>query len=247
MHEEVANGAGGALEQVYVAEDSGIAELILILHIRAIAPLEHENSQAVVALMRLLGDVKLGSGVRNLRISDESTVEPDIERAVNALKVEECARRLRVSRVREVANIHATRIILRHKRRVARVGVVDVGVHMRLAAQVLPHGRHSNRAVLRSRGEVGGSEEWRREGCIFAVWVWLGAGNLVLFFLQLPQAGIVTELPLVAGLLSPRDCHRGSLVAQQLETVRMKTVVNKSVSRRACRNVIRAVWLGSAV
>ena len=133
------------LEEIHVAEDTGGSELVLILQIAAIAPLEHEHRKRVAALLDTLCHIKLARGVGHFAVSKILTVQPDIEAGIYAFKVQISLRRTLVLLVNEVAQVCAAGIIIRDIRRIRRERILDIRVLVLIVSVVLPNTRNRNR------------------------------------------------------------------------------------------------------
>ena len=129
-------------DHVHVTEDTVVAELVLILQIGGVAPLEDGDGQHVLADDDLVGHVKLGGGVGNLRHADELAVDPRIEAGIHAVKVQVAA--LALFLPLKGTTVHAAGILARDVGRIEGEGIVDVGILRVIKAVVLPHGRHGH-------------------------------------------------------------------------------------------------------
>ena len=140
----VEQDGGRAAQEVDVAEDAAGAELVLVLQVGAVAPLEHQNGQAVGAGTDEPGHIELRGGVGDLAIADVGAVEPHVEAGVHTLKGQVGAGGRRVRGVLEVADVGAAGVVLGDVGRVEGDGVADVGVLVVVVAQVLPGTGHLN-------------------------------------------------------------------------------------------------------
>ena len=134
----------GARQEVDVPEDPGGAELVLVLQVGAVAPLEHQDGQAVGARLNDLGDVELAGGVGDLAVADVLAVEPHVEAGVHTLQDQVGLRRVRVRRVLDVAQIDPAGIVLGNEGRIEGDGVADVGVLVPVVPLVLPGAGHGH-------------------------------------------------------------------------------------------------------
>ena len=168
----VPNAVGGTLQQIHIPEDAAGAELVLVLHVGTVAPLQHQHRQRILAGADQIGDVKLGIGMGYLAVAHKLAVDPDIVAGVHALKIQKYAGRILIKGVGEAAHVAAAGILPRHIRGVIGDGEAHIGIVMLLIAMILPHSRHGN-----------GVE----------------AGHIVALFkellCQLPDAGPVAEFP----------------------------------------------------
>ena len=78
---------GIAEEEVNLTEDARPAELVLILQVGAVAPLQDENLDAVLTGAEILGDLQLARHVGDLAIPYELPVDEQVEAGVHALEV----------------------------------------------------------------------------------------------------------------------------------------------------------------
>ena len=145
----VADRGGGAVQQVDIAEDAAHAELVLILQVATVAPLEHQHRQRIRAVRQHVGHIELARGVRDLRIPDEHAVEPHVEAGIHTLEIQERPRRGGITAMLERMQVHAARIVLRHIRRIERERIVHIRVLMPVDPMVLPDRRHRNRRIPR--------------------------------------------------------------------------------------------------
>ena len=101
----------GALEEIYIAENAGRAELILVFQVAAVAPLQNEHGQGVSALGDEFGNIEFRGGVGHLAVTNVFAVEPDIEAGVHALKVQIRLGRRFIRRIRKIVQIRAAGIV----------------------------------------------------------------------------------------------------------------------------------------
>ena len=137
-----------ALEEVHIAEDAAHAELVLILQIAAVAPLEHQHRQLVGAVLEVLSDVELAGAVGYLAVTHVPAIQPDVEARVNALEVQEGFGSAGVNLVIELADIGAAGILLGHIGRVEGERVLDVGVLMLIVTVHLPDAGDGDLVVI---------------------------------------------------------------------------------------------------
>ena len=133
----------GPGKEVHVSVDAAHAQLVLVLQIAAVAPLEHQHGQGVVAGGEVAGDVELAGGVGHLAVAHKLAVYPQVEAGVHALKVQEPAVGGGVGHI-DVAHVQAAGVLLGDIGRVAGEGVAHVGVHVAAIAVVLPAGGHGD-------------------------------------------------------------------------------------------------------
>ncbi len=139
-----------AVQQVDVPDDAAGTELVLVLEVGPVAPLEHEHGQPVVPRTNKAGDVELAGGVRDLAVPHVAAVEPYVEAGIHPLEVQVGARRVVPDQIVEIPDVAGARVVLRDVGRVERNGVADVGVLMLVVTEVLP------RTWYLDRGEVPG-------------------------------------------------------------------------------------------
>ena len=89
VDEPVAQTRLGPTQDVDIAEDATHAELVLVLQIAAVAPLEHQNGQLVVARPQVVGHIELAGGVRDLAVADQIPVDPEVEAGIHTLEIEQ--------------------------------------------------------------------------------------------------------------------------------------------------------------
>ena len=232
----VEQDVGRAAQEVDVAEDAAGAELVLVLQVGAVAPLEHQDGQAVDAGAQELGDVELRGGVGDLAVADVGAVEPHVEAGVHSLEGQVGAGGGGIRGVVEVADVGAAGVVLGNVGRIEGDGVADVGVLVVVVTQVLPGAGHLNHGeALR---EVGGV----RLAGLVAVGRADGGVLLPEGLGQLVDAGQVAEGPLAAeqveavGVLPPPGAGGdgagcGHVVGAWRQRVLMEDVEVLEVSR----------------
>lgn len=117
-----------SVQQVDITENAVHAEHILIFHVTAIAPFQHEDRQMVGAVLQKLRYIELACGMGDLTVPDKLTVEPDIEAGGNALEVQKCTRGSGILLVGEVVEVSAARVLFRNIRWISGERIADVGV-----------------------------------------------------------------------------------------------------------------------
>ena len=78
----------GTAQQVNVPENAAGADLVLILQVGAVAPLEHRHRQHVDPGGDQGGNVKLAVAVRHLAVTRQVPVDPHEKEGVHAVKVQ---------------------------------------------------------------------------------------------------------------------------------------------------------------
>ena len=141
-----------AVQQVDITENAVHAEHILIFHVTAIAPFQHEDRQMVGAVLQKLRYIELACGMGDLTVPDKLTVEPDVEAGGNALKIQKCARGSGILLVGEVVEVSAAGILFGNIRRISGERIADVGVLVVVVAVVLPHA--GDRDAVKSGGII---------------------------------------------------------------------------------------------
>ena len=117
-----------SVQQVDITENAVHAEHILIFHVTAIAPFQHEDRQMVGAVLQKLRYIELACGMGDLTVPDKLTVEPDIEAGGNALEVQKCTRGSGILLVGEVVEVSAAGVLFGNIRRISGKWITDVGV-----------------------------------------------------------------------------------------------------------------------
>lgn len=117
-----------SVQQVDITENAVHAEHILIFHVTAIAPFQHEDRQMVGAVLQKLRYIELACGMGDLTVPDKLTVEPDIEAGGNALEVQKCTRGSGILLVGEVVEVSAAGVLFRNIRWISGERIADVGV-----------------------------------------------------------------------------------------------------------------------
>ena len=142
VHKEITDMGRRTLQQVHIPENTAHAQLVLVLQVGAVAPLQHQHRQSVVPFREQLGDVELAGGMGNLAVPGEQAVHPQVEAGVHALKVQVGAQPGRPGRQSEVPAVQSAGVILRHIGRVIGDRVLHVGVVVVIVALGLPTGGH---------------------------------------------------------------------------------------------------------
>lgn len=117
-----------SVQQVDITENAVHAEHILIFHVAAIAPFQHEDRQMVGAVLQKLRYIELACGMGDLTVPDKLTVEPDVEAGGNTLKIQKCARGSGILLVGEVVEVSAAGILFGNIRWISGERIADVGV-----------------------------------------------------------------------------------------------------------------------
>ena len=143
VHEVIADAHARALQQIDVAEDARLAELVLILEVAAVAPLQHQHGDGVGALADIGRHVKLGHGMGDLAVTHELAVDPHIEAGIHALEAQRSAAGV-AGLVVKRAHIQSAGVVHRHIRRIIGERIADVGVLMPVIALGLPDGGHDD-------------------------------------------------------------------------------------------------------
>ena len=161
-----------AVQQIDITENAVHAEHILIFHVAAIAPFQHEHRQMVGAILQKLRYFEFAGGMSHLTVPDKLAVEPDVEAGSNALKIQKCARGNGIFLVSEVVEVSAAGVLFGNIRRISGERIADVGVLVVVVAVVLPHA--GDRDVVKSGGII---------------------ADLVESILQVINTGVVPKLP----------------------------------------------------
>ena len=141
-----------SVQQVDITENAVHAEHILIFHVTAIAPFQHEDRQMVGAVLQKLRYIELACGMGNLTVPDKLTVEPDVEAGGNALEVQKCTRGSGILLVGEVVEVSAAGVLFRNIRWISGKWITDVGVLVMVVTVVLPHA--GDRDAVKSGGII---------------------------------------------------------------------------------------------
>ena len=136
--EVIADAVLRTLQDVYIAENTGGTELVLVFQVAAITPLQDHDGQSVLTFPDGFGDIKLGCGMRYFAVAQEGAIQPDIQTGVNALKVQICLGRICVGFIDEIIEISAAGVLIGNVGRVCRERIPDVGVLMLVITVVLP-------------------------------------------------------------------------------------------------------------
>ena len=147
----VPDGLLRPLQKIYVPENAAHAKLILILQVGAVAPLQHQHCQRIVALPDKIRHIKFTGRVGNLVVAHIRAVQPDIIAAVHTFKNEMGPGRLRIPLIAKVVHIGTAGIVLGHIGWIKGEGIANVGILRHVEAVKLPESRH------RKLCETGGS------------------------------------------------------------------------------------------
>ena len=167
-NEIIGNVLHGSVQQINIAEDTSHTELVLIFQIASVTPLQDKHCQLIGAFLQFFRHIKFTGGVTNV-----TTIEPDIEAGINTLKVQVNHRSRFIKVELKLADISATRILMRNIRRIKRERVLNIGVLVVIVSVHLPY--------------AGNGHGIKIAGIIF---------SSVKAVLEIVDAFIVTELPL---------------------------------------------------
>ena len=139
-HGVIKNTLLRTVQQVHIAENAAHAKLVLIFQIAAIAPLHHQYGQPVASGMDKGTDIKRAGRVRNLTVSHQIAIDPDVKTRIHALKVQlgHLVRGIQ----RKIGHIRAAGVVLGNVRRVEWERIADVGILMPVISEHLPAARH---------------------------------------------------------------------------------------------------------
>ena len=134
---------GPRLEE-HLAMQAGHPPLILILDVRLRAVTDHHDGDGVGAGVQMIGDVVFARESTVRSVPDERTVDEDRVHALGAADVQHGASPLPRSRNRDGASVHASGVLLGHRRRTQGPRHLHVGV-VRQVTHVLqrPVARHA--------------------------------------------------------------------------------------------------------
>ena len=142
--EVIPDAVFGTLQDIYITEDAGSTELVLIFQVAAIAPLQNHNRQGVLAFSDGLSNIKLGGGVRNFTVAQECTIQPHIEAGVNTFKVQVCFRCICIAFVDKIVQICTAGILIRNIGRICGERITNVGILVPVIAMILPDAGNRN-------------------------------------------------------------------------------------------------------
>ena len=169
-HAEINHMTRVATQQIHIAEDAAVTELILILAVAARAPLAHQRTDGVFAVHQRGGHIILRRGVRHLACADKLPVYPQKQAAIHALK-HQLIHRARLLIQRKATAIQPAGIICRHIGRIIGKREAHIGILNMIVPIHLPRARHRHGSLQR----LGHGIKIRR---------------------KIPHAGIILKLPL---------------------------------------------------
>ena len=136
--------AFGALQNVNIPKDTGCAELVLILQIATVAPLQDQHGQGVFTLFHLVRDVKFGGGVRHLVIAQVLAVQPCVQAGVSTFEIQIGSGGVLVGSVVEFGDIASAGVFVGYIRGICRERITNVRVLVLIVTVVLPDAGHRN-------------------------------------------------------------------------------------------------------
>ena len=149
LYKEIPQKTVGPGDQGNVPENAAHSQLILVLQVSAVTPLEYQHGQSVIALPQQLGDLKFRGAVGNLAVPGKFPVDPEIQTGIHPFKVQKPSAAFSIGKAAllqvKMTDIEAAGIFLRHIGRVAGNGVIYIGVLVPAIAVVLPAGGHGDR------------------------------------------------------------------------------------------------------
>ena len=139
-HGVVKNMVLRTVQQVHISENTAHAQLVLIFQIAAVAPLHHQYRQPVASSMDKGTDIKRAGRVRNLTVSHQIAIDPDVKTRIHALKVQfsHVVRGIQC----KIGHIRTAGVVFGDVRRVERERIADVGILMPVISEHLPAARH---------------------------------------------------------------------------------------------------------
>ena len=159
-HAEIDDVDGGRREQVDVTVDAAQAPGVLVLEVAGIRPPEDLCGEEVLPVPQVRRDVELGGRHAVLAVADRLPVDPEVERAVDAVEVQDHPPAPPPRRHVERGAIRPHGVVARRNDRRLRIrgrpGVRDVQVDRLVVAVNLPVRRHRDRlpsAVVEVRAE----------------------------------------------------------------------------------------------
>ncbi len=206
---------GVAQKQVDLAENARPAELVLVLQIRPVAPLEHKNLYGILARMEVLCDLELACHVADLAVAHKRPVDVEVEAGIHALEVEVEGFFHHGGVNLQGAGVESAGILLGNKGRVKGDGIEDIDVVRGVVSSPL-HGlpRAGDVQLLggRSLEKILGQVMDRGIKCKVPVAA-KGAEKVALVTIAAERHRLVVEGDKVgAGLLTPHVEHGGILV-----------------------------------
>ena len=139
MNKEIGNVSVISAKEIYVTENTAEAKEILILKIRAVAPLSDADDYLVIALGNEIGNVELGLKVRTLGHSHVLSVYLDLKIRAYTLKYEIC---FSAARYAEASAVDSHGIFGNDLGWTEGIGIVYVSILTVVIAVYLPAGRH---------------------------------------------------------------------------------------------------------
>jgi hypothetical protein len=174
LHKVIIDTLLRTAQQIHIPENAAHAELVLILQIASVAPLQHQHRQKVLPFSEIFRHIELRGGVGHLAVPHILSVEPHIEAGVHTLKVQVSPGSRLILFPLEYMAVRAAGILLGHIGGIQGKRIVHIGVLVTVISMHLPHGGHRDSAPLLSRRHV----------------------LLVELLLQVIDAVIVAEIPL---------------------------------------------------
>ena len=127
------------MQKINISEDAAHTEFILVFHIAAVTPFQHQYCQTVFAVLQNVCQVKFAGGTGNLTVADIFAVDPNIEAGINAFKDKICIGCIIFSFVVEIPHICTAGIILWYIWRIEREGITNISILMRVVPEILPY------------------------------------------------------------------------------------------------------------
>ena len=134
----------GADQQIHIPENTGKAQLVLILQVRSVTPFQNDHGEPVASLVNVFRDVELAAGVGNLAVAGKAAVDPQIVAGVHAVKVQINLLGGGPGVQGKFLHIDAGGIFVRHIGRVEGDGETGVGILVPVIPQNLPAAGYGN-------------------------------------------------------------------------------------------------------
>ena len=134
-----------AEQEVHLPENARPAELVLILQIGAVAPLEHQYLNEILSLVQVCGKVKFTGHVADLAVPHEPAVDKQVEAGVHAFKIEVDGLAQPGGGQGDGAAVQSAGVGVRHKGGIHRHGIQHIDILRRVVIPIqvgLPGARH---------------------------------------------------------------------------------------------------------
>ncbi len=126
------------VENVDIPENTGHAELVLILKVAAIAPLEYQHGNFILAGLYIWRYIKFGGHMGCLAVPDKCAVDPEIEAGIHSLEIQMLGKAFPVFLQGKLANIQAAGIIMGNIGRIVGKRIAYICILMAIVPLGLP-------------------------------------------------------------------------------------------------------------